>query len=118
MTTPDLQLTASASVVLDASGNGQVSIGPNIVREKWALTTATVGTSTTTLEAQCDLYLSVGGVASRLLAASRTGSSGDSCGFGGFPLQPGQSIVAKWTGGDVGATATINVYGSRQRSGR
>lgn len=112
-----LQLTQNGSVVLDGSGNGRISLGPSVVRESWTPTSAVVAVSTTTLEARCDLYLGVGGNPARLLASSRTGSSGDTCGFGGFTLMPGQSVVAVWTGGDAGATATLNVYGTRQRGG-
>jgi hypothetical protein len=110
-----VQLTTTASVVLDGSGNGRVSIGPSVVRERWAPNQATVSASTTVLEATCALYLGVGGVPGRLLGASRTGSSGDVYGFGAFELQAGQSIVAVWSGGDVGATATINVFGEKVR---
>lgn len=112
------QLTASASVVIGASGSGTVVIGPNVVRERWAPTYATVSTSTQVLEAKCSLYLGIGTTPGTLLGASRTGSSGDTFGFGPFELQAGQSIVAVWTGGDVGATATINIFGERVRGSK
>jgi len=117
-----IQLQEYASVQLDASGNGRAILGPAIVRERWAPTQATVSVSTNplesptnALESRCSLYLGIGGVPGRLLGESRTGSSGDTYGFGGFELQPGQNIVAVWTGGDPNATATITVFGERVR---
>lgn len=109
------QLQEFAHVILDANGNGRVSIGPTVVRERWAPTQATVSVSTSVLESQCDLYLGVGGVPGRLMGSTRTGSSGDPYGFAGFELQPGQNLVAVWTGGDAGAVATITVFGEKVR---
>lgn len=110
-----IQLQVSGSVVLDASGNGQVSIGPAVVRERWAPTQATVSVSSTVLQATCSLYLGIGAVPGRKLGDSSTGSSGDTYGFGGFEMQPGQNLIAIWAGGDAGATATVAVYGERVR---
>lgn len=109
------QLMEYASVVLDASGNGRVAIGPKVVREKWSPSQATVSVSSTVLESKCAIYLGVGRVPGQKLGESRTGSSGDTYGFGALALQPGQHIVAVWTGGDPGALATIGVFGEKSR---
>lgn len=113
--TNDLQLYTSASVTLNGSGNGQVSIGPGLARERWEVTSVAVQVSTAVTEAQCALHLGVGPQAVQFLGRTGTGSSGDSYGTGGITLQPGQSFVAVWTGGDAGATATLNVYGVTKR---
>lgn len=110
-----IQLQQSSFVQLDGSGNGRVAIGPAVVRERWAPTQVTVSVSSTVLQATCALYLGIGAVPGRLLGESSTGSSGDTYGFGGFEMQPGQNLIAVWTGGDAGATATIAVYGERVR---
>lgn len=109
------QLQESGHVTLDANGDGTVILGPNIVRERWAPTQASVSASTNVREARCALYVGIGGVPGNLLQETRTGSTGDVYGFGGFEMQSGQNIVAIWRGGDAGATATLNVYGEKVR---
>lgn len=101
--------------MLDGSGNGQVVLGPKRVREYWELSYASVQASTATTEANCTLYLGIGAVAGRRISGTATGSSGDTCGFANTKLQPGQTVVAVWTGGDPGATATLAVVGTKGR---
>lgn len=112
------QLTEFGTVTLDANGNGQVSLGPQVVRERWNPAQATVSASTNALEARCAIYLGIANVAGLLLGQTATGSSGDTYGFGAFEMQPGQSIVAVWEGGDPGAVATIALMGEKWRGGR
>lgn len=109
------QLMEYASVVLDAAGNGRVAIGPRVVREQWKPSQATVSVSTQVLEARCSIYLGVSSVPGQKLGESRTGSSGDTYGFGSLVLQPGQHLMAVWVGGDPGAIATIAVFGEKDR---
>jgi hypothetical protein len=68
-------------------------------------------------EALCSLYLGVGPTAGQLLGTTRTGATGDTFGFGGLSLLPGQSLLARWTGGDPGATATFGIFGTKGRYG-
>jgi hypothetical protein len=111
----DLDLDVYASVVLDASGNGIASVGPAIVREHWNPTNIAVSATTAVIEAQCNVYLGTSPTASQLVLTTTTGSSGDSSGASGIDMQPGQLLMARWRGGDVGATATIHVNGTRSR---
>lgn len=113
----DLQLTRFANVTLDANGNGTVSLGPSVVREFWKPTGATVSVSTQNREASCSLYLGATLTGAQKLGATSTGSTGDTYGFADFEMVPGQVLFAQWSGGDAGATATLNVYGSKGRYG-
>lgn len=114
----DLDLDVFASVVLDASGNGVTSIGPRIVREHWNPTNVAVSATTAIKDAKCDVYLGSSPIAAQLVLTTATGSSGDSSGASGIDMQPGQLLIAKWTGGDVNATATMHVNGTRTRPSR
>ena len=107
-----------ASVVLDANGNGTAVVGPKRVREHWQLTFAAVsvtfptGQTAPTKEAQCSLYQGAGVSPGHLISQTATGSSGDTCGLGGIDLQSGGTLIAVWTGGDAGQTATLSAGGT------
>jgi hypothetical protein len=108
-----LALSYSISVTLDGSGNGTVQLGPSSPGEQWQLTIASVSVATHVAEAQCNIYL--GGSVQQTTFADGTfsGSSGDSTNNVTYPLNPGQSIFAVWTGGDAGAKATLVLQGTR-----
>lgn len=114
----DLDLDVFATVVLDASGNGITSVGPSIVREHWNPTNVAVSATTAVKDAQCNVYLGTSPIAAQLVLSTATGSSGDSSSASGIDMQPGQLLIAKWIGGDVGATATLHVNGTRTRPNR
>jgi hypothetical protein len=111
----DLVLDVSASVVLDGNGNGICSVGPQIVREHWNPTNVAVSATSFVKDAQCNVYLGTTPTAGQLVLSTTTGSSGDSSGASGIDMQPGQLLIAQWKGGDVGATATLHVNGTRLR---
>lgn len=111
----DLILDVSSSVTLDANGNGTVSLGPSVVREHWQPTNVAVSATSAVLDAQCNVYLGTTPTAGQLVLTTTTGSSGDSSGASGIDMQPGQLLIAQWKGGDVGATATLHVNGTRSR---
>lgn len=113
----DVQLTAFANVKLDGSGNGTVSLGPQVVREFWKPTGATVSVSTQNREATCSLYLGATLTGAQKLGTTSTGSSGDTYGFADFQMVPGQVLFAQWVGGDANGTATLNVFGMKGRYG-
>lgn len=111
------QIDESTTVVLDGSGNGTAILGPQRVREKWTLTYASVSASTAVVEATCTLYRGIGTVRGKRISGTATGSSGDTCGLANMELQPGQTLLAVFTGGDAGAVATLNAYGEKARMG-
>ncbi len=110
MTPRQLPLNVTASVVLDASGNGTASVGPTAQGETWlAGYTAGVLTQETaiTSEAQCRVYC--GG---RFIGGTTWGSTGDAS-TTTPQLATGQVVEAQWTGGDPGATAVLDVTGTK-----
>lgn len=111
----DQQLDLSVSVVLDSNGNGVVSLGPQIVRERWQPVSVNVSASTTVKEAVCTLYLGSSLIAAQALSETATGSSGDTCPMSGIDMQAGRQIIAQWIGGDPGAQATMRVIGTKSR---
>jgi hypothetical protein len=103
----------TAQTVLDGSGNGQVSLGPQRVKEHWQVSSVGVNVSTMVNEAQCSAFVGVpGGLFGQFYGQTFTGSTGDTCGMGEIDLQPGQVVTAVWKGGDPGATAYMSVFGT------
>jgi len=117
------QIDAHASVTLNGSGAGQVSLGPP-AGTRWALDLANVsvvaaGTGAAPSAAStCTLYRgSTSGPQQQVDVAILTGNGAASGKVGGVPYFPGQVLWAVWTGGDPGAIATLQVYGKQaQRS--
>lgn len=103
-------LNATATVVLDASGNGDAQTGPTAQGEVWAAGfNAGVSTVETTITSQavCRVYC-----AGRFIGGTTWGSTGDASNQ--TPqLSVGQVVMASWTGGDPGATAVLDVTGTR-----
>jgi hypothetical protein len=108
----------SASVTLDSNGNGTVSLGPQHVREHFQVDSASVavaplaGQSAPLKQAQCSVYVGTSVNASTFFGTTVTGSTGDTCSVG-QDIQTGQLVFAVWTGGDVGAVATMSLNGQR-----
>lgn len=111
------QLVVTGSVKLNGSGNGQAFLGPVVVREYWDIIQAVVGVSSQTNEAQCTLYFGTTLASAAKLQETGTGSTGDVYGFGSQRLVQGQGIFAVWAGGDANATATLTLYGTKNRFG-
>ena len=110
-----LSLSKQAQVKLDANGNGTASTGPSLPGEVWTPPiTASVRATTNVNEAICTVYAGWGVDPVNFQDATTWGSTGDSDNSINIPLHPGQYVFAVWSGGDSGATATINVTGTRQ----
>jgi len=101
-----------AQVTLDGSGNGIASLGPQIVREHWQPSSASVSVATNVKEAQCSVFMGTVANAGTFLGQTATGSTGDTCGFSGQDMQTGMKIFAQWKGGDPGAVATVVINGT------
>lgn len=103
-------LSTSAQVVLDADGNGTAEVGPTAQGETWSAGfTAAVSTQEIdiTSEALCRVYC--GG---RFIGGTTWGSTGDSS-TNTPQLSAGQVVMAQWAGGDPGATAILDITGTR-----
>lgn len=106
----------SASVTLDASGNGTVQIGPISSRETWypanAHVSANIGKVTN--EAQCIVYVGDGVGPNNFRDGTLSGSSGDtSDAISNDIIEQGQYVFAVWAGGDPGVSATLTITGER-----
>jgi len=108
MATPDpIPLDEPASVVLDGSGNGEVTIGPTRSRQVWNVTSVAVRTvqDDPTNEAQCRIFVN-----GRYRAGTFSGSSGDDTDLT-VRLGRNNKITAQWTGGDAGVRAEMLLTG-------
>jgi len=104
-----LPLTETSKVTLNGSGNGTCPpIGPTSSGETWNVSLISVQCSTNANEAIANVYLN-----GLLLGNTTWGSTGDSDSSINQTVGNGQQITATWTGGDVGAVATMSVFGTR-----
>lgn len=121
-------INESVSVVLDGGGNGTARITPGQVARgrsggvgagrnsglSWDLTAVNVSVSTFTNDASAVAYISYGIQSSSqadAVAQTASGSSGDTATLTAH-LIPGDWLTVVWTGGDVGAVATMRLTGS------
>jgi hypothetical protein len=107
---------ATATVVLDGSGNGTAKIGPLNAREVWSPANVHVSANigSVTNEAACIVYLGPSATAPYFRDGTLSGSSGDvtdAC--NADVVNVGDFIWASWVGGDAGVTATLTVTGSK-----
>jgi hypothetical protein len=106
------EVSPVASVTLDGSGNGQVSIGPPS-GTVWRLRLANVSTTGTVHQPQAFLYRGSTSGPQEQIDSTYLGNSASSAKVAGAPFFSGQVLWAKWTGGDPGATATLQAYGQQ-----
>lgn len=115
------ELNQADSVVLDGSGNGTVRLRPDGSHEYWLPQTVSVlapnpAGGLPNFEAQCFMYAGQKAADQYFVDATQSGSTGDSSGrFAGKMIGRNADpwIIAVWTGGDPGATATLRVMGTK-----
>ena len=100
----------SRSVVLDGSGNGQVTFGPDYPGTQWVIRTATVKVSSNTNEPTANIYRGTVNPGSAI-TGTYSGSQDTDSDINDNPLFPGEYYTCRWEGGDAGATATISFTG-------
>jgi hypothetical protein len=101
------------SGVVPASGNLQLGVGPIGARERWHVDQASVNVSTTTLEAECGVYVGDGVLRQYFRDLTISGSSGDSSTNMGVDCPIGWKVWAAFRGADVAAIATLIVTGTK-----
>jgi len=101
-------LRDSRSVVLDASGTGTVVFGPS--RDPWTIQRMSVRVSSNTNEPTANVYRGTVNPGSQI-SGTYSGSNDTDSQVSDNPLYPGEYYTCQWTGGDVGATATISFAG-------
>jgi hypothetical protein len=108
-----LQLNETTSVTLDGSGNGTAKLGPSGPQETWTPSNVYVECSTNAAEAVCKIYAGPSATSPYAKDITVDGSTGDSSEKCNIPIPKGWFVWAAWTGGDPGATATLNVDGTK-----
>lgn len=107
----DSPLNTAGVATVAANGIATVVLGPG-VGQRWLIKTAAVSTSTSVLVPLCKLYVG-GGITpleNNLIDGTYSGNL-DSTDLAEFPISNGQKIIAQWTGADVGAKATLSIFG-------
>lgn len=104
-------LNQQASCVIGSNGKGIASCGPQLPRQHWQPTAASVSVGTNISEAQCSVYYGTTIGSGTFLGQTAKGSTGDTCGIAAIDLPPGAQIWAEWSSADVGSTATMVVQG-------
>ena len=107
----DARLQDTARVTLNASGVGTIRFGPGRPREHWTITRVSCQVSTKVLEAEFKVYRGSIGPGT-FISGSVSGSTGDSDDGLKEGLNAGEYLSAQWTGGDVGAIATLTYWGN------
>jgi hypothetical protein len=108
-----IPLQSSASVVLNGSGDGTVTLGPSSPGVVWYPATVAVQVATNVSEATGYLYVGVAEAPGNLIGTTQTASTGDSDDLPGYPVYPGTFLIFSWSGGDAGQVATMTVFGSQ-----
>lgn len=105
-------LNTSARVILDASGNGTVKLGPSVRGQILHVMVASVSTSTAVLIPQCSIFIGATATPDNFVDGTYTGNLNSTDRTAALPITAGNYLFAAWTGGDVGAVATLSVIGT------
>lgn len=110
-------LDENASVMLDGSGNGTLSMKPYSGSLIWLPGVVAVKVSTSTKEASCKIYIGPSATDQYFVDGTLSGSTGDSTDrVSGKQVDThGNTLWAVWAGGDANATATMRITGTEQR---
>lgn len=109
-----IPLVETTDTTLDGSGNGTASLGPAGPNETWTPSNVSVICSSNVNEATCKVYAGPSATAPYFKDITVDGSTGDATDRCNIPIPKGWFVWAVWTGGDPGATATVNVDGIKQ----
>jgi hypothetical protein len=103
----------SPQVTFPASGTVQAQAGPQGVGASWSLAQATMSTSIGPLDtAEAALYVGPAALPQYLIAGNLQGGLSQ-YGLGGLGIPAGWFVIAVWTGGTTGATASLIVTGAK-----
>lgn len=108
-----LPLSEAAYVTLNASGNGTARIGPTAHGITWKPVRVGIKTSTAVLSPTCQIYAGSSATPDNFVDGTFTGQQNATDAITGQELRLGQWVWAVWTGGDIGAQATVTVTGSK-----
>jgi hypothetical protein len=99
----------------DANGNGTAKVGPISSREVWSPANVHVNATSNVNEATCSIFVGNIGSPNEFRDTTFSGSTGDSSDrVSADRIVCGSYVIAKWTGGDVGAQGQLNVTGTKE----
>jgi len=104
----DVPFQDSRSVVLNGSGNGSVTFGPQ--RNQWQMERVSVSVSSNANEPSANIYRGTAN-AGTFISGTYSGSNDTDSDFRDRPMWPGEFYTCVWTDGDPGATATVSFGG-------
>ncbi len=110
---PTLPLDESAFVTLNGSGNGTAKVGPAAHGVVWKPSRVKVKTSTGVLSPVCQVFVGTSPTPENFCDGTFTGQQNATDAIVGQEVRLGCYVWAVWTGGDIGAQATITVTGSK-----
>lgn len=105
------RLDEPSTVTFDASGEGTSYLGPNHAREHWNIAFISVTSTSSTLVPTVQFYR--GSVVPSNFVTGTFSGTLDVDSQPNIVLRSGERLYAHWTGGDVGATGTFRVEGTR-----
>lgn len=109
---PTYTISPQTSVTLNGSGAGRCALTPPS-GTRWDLSLASVATTSTVNFAQAALYLGNANGPIQLIDQTYDGNNASSGKVAGAPFYHGTYLWAVWSGGDAGATATLQVFGQQ-----
>lgn len=105
-------LKAVSAPVVTVGGLATISVGPQGLGNVWYPAQVTVQTSSGAADAStCSIYLGPAGVPVTLVGTIFPGGIG-TLALAVPPMQPGDYLIAQWTGGNPGDAAAVNVIGT------
>jgi len=104
------QIDTAVVVTLDSNGSGTVTAGPGAARERWSISNISVN-SDSALVPQVLIYRN-SAIKSNFVTGSFSGQL-DVDSSSNIQLRPGEKVVAVWSGGTPGATATVRFEGEK-----
>jgi hypothetical protein len=110
---PQTVLNESAQVILDGSGNGALTIGPQYSAQTWIPTMVGCQVTSNNLEPGFKFYRGRSAGPGNYINGTSTGSN-DSTDISGVILHPGETLYCVWTAGDPGAIASVTLNGQIQ----
>lgn len=105
-------LAEYGQTILDANGNGALQIGPDKFNESWQIDVVTISVSTHVIEPQFKIYRGSSTAVTSLIGGSHSGSFDSDTSFN-YTLNPQGQLTCVWSGGDVGAVATVVFHGKQ-----
>lgn len=104
-----------AQTVIAAGGAGVVSVGPSGVGTRWYPQQVTIATATGPTDPSTAVFY-LGAVASSQIVGTSSAGGGDTLGLAVPMMQPGDLLIAVWTGANPGDWASVTVIGDQEVS--